>query len=91
MIVGVKLGAAVVSMTTALAVSPVAVSVAVAVMLEEKVEGRAMGVPVKLPSAATVSSAVWEVQPERPSDRLTLTVSPGAKPAPERPTTPPGA
>src|SRR5438552_18805109 len=78
-------------MTTAFAVSPVAASVAVAVMLEEKVEGRTMGAPVKLPSVATVTSTGSEVQPERLSDRLTLTVSPVAKPAPERPATSPGA
>jgi hypothetical protein len=78
-------------MTGALAVSPVAASVAVAVMLEEKVGGRARGAPLKLPSAATVSSTVGEIQPVRLSDRLTLTVSPAAKPEPEILATSPGA
>jgi hypothetical protein len=77
-------------MTGALALSP-AVPVAVAVMLEEKVEGRGRGTPAKLPSGATVSSTVWEAQPETLSARLTLTVSPGTKLAPDRPTVAPGA
>ena len=88
---GVKAGSGIVSMTSALALSPVAESVAVAVMLEEKVDGRAMGAPVKLPSVATVSFRGPEVQPEMLSAMLTVTVSPGAKPPPERPTTSLGA
>ena len=89
-IVGVKAGSDGVSITGVLAVSPVVESVAVAVSEDMKDEGSASKAPVKLPSLETSAAEEPYVAPVRLSARVTLTMSPAAKPAPERSTTPPG-